>query len=72
MLKSATAALVALAAIAAPALGAPTARQNGVQVVNSCYNNGQVALTYDGECPHEDVGGSSVGGKAVACGSAAG
>lgn len=40
-------ALLILASLAAPALAAPTARQNGIQVVNSCYNNGQVALTYD-------------------------
>lgn len=44
-------ALLILASLAAPALAAPTARQNGIQVVNSCYNNGQVALTYDGAYP---------------------
>ena len=39
-------ALLILASLAAPAT-----RQNGIQVVNSCYNNGQVALTYDGAYP---------------------
>lgn len=28
---------------------APTARQNGLTVVNNCYNIGQVALTFDGK-----------------------
>jgi hypothetical protein len=38
-----------------PACAAPTTvkeRQNGVQLVDRCYNSGQVALTYDGESPH--------------------
>lgn len=29
---------------------APAPRQNGLQVISNCYNNGQVALTFDGEC----------------------
>lgn len=29
---------------------APTERQNGLTVVSNCYQNGQVALTFDGEC----------------------
>ncbi|WVR06675.1 hypothetical protein IAU60_003707 [Kwoniella sp. DSM 27419] len=34
---------------------APTVRRDGVQVINSCYNNGQVALTYDdGPYQYED------------------
>lgn len=40
--------LALLAALAAPlTLAAPTARQGGLQVINNCYNEGQVALTYD-------------------------
>lgn len=36
--------------LASFALAAPTKRQDGVTVVNNCYNSGQVALTFDGEC----------------------
>lgn len=43
--------LLALTALAGSSLAAPTARQNGVQIVNRCYNQGQVALTFDGALP---------------------
>jgi len=40
-------ALTALALLPLLALAAPTERQNGLTVVNNCYNSGQVALTFD-------------------------
>ncbi|KAI9634618.1 carbohydrate deacetylase [Dioszegia hungarica] len=40
-------ALTALALVPLLAFAAPTERQNGLTVVNNCYNSGQVALTFD-------------------------
>ena len=35
--------------LAFPVLAFPAKRQGGLQVVDNCVNQGQVALTYDGE-----------------------
>ncbi|OCF35058.1 deacetylase [Kwoniella heveanensis CBS 569] len=45
--KTALTALFSVLAASVTVNAAPTARQNGLQVINSCYNSGQVALTYD-------------------------
>lgn len=37
--------------LAALVLAAPTARQNGLQIIRNCYQSGQVALTFDGTSP---------------------
>lgn len=45
--------LISVLAILGVASASPLAeRQSGVQVVRSCRNSGQVALTFDGESPH--------------------
>lgn len=42
--------LAALLPLLSVAWAAPLEqRQHGVQVINNCYNSGQVALTFDGE-----------------------
>jgi hypothetical protein len=43
-------AVVSFLAVTGLAVAAPTVeRQSGVQVINNCYQQGQVALTFDGE-----------------------